>query len=100
MSNSDTLAKVGSSEGLGLDPERYDLYEDVISRLRFEHMTRAEQHEQLKRIEAAERERCATLCRDKAAEWLKRADAGDMQRDTARHASIAAGQIEAAILKA
>ena len=48
---------------------------------------------------AAERERCAKVCRDKATEWLNRADAGDMSRDTARHANIAAGQIEAAILK-
>lgn len=49
---------------------------------------------------AAERERCAKACRDKAAEWLKRADAGEMPRDTARHANIAAGQIETAILRA
>jgi len=44
-----------------------------------------------------ERERCAKICSQKAEEWMKRADAGDMNRDTARHANIAAGQIEMAI---
>jgi len=46
---------------------------------------------------AAERERCAKLCAQKAEEWMARAEAGNMNRDTARHAHIAAGQIEAAI---
>lgn len=40
-----------------LVPERYDLYEDVVVKLRFDPLTRAEQHAQLERVAAAERER-------------------------------------------
>lgn len=37
--------------------ERFDLYTDVIAKLRFEPMTRAEQHAQLERVAEFERAR-------------------------------------------
>lgn len=42
--------------------KRYDLYDDVISKLRFEQLTRVEQYRQLERIAAAEREACIAIC--------------------------------------
>lgn len=39
--------------------DRYDLFDDVIAKLRFEPLSRQEQHAQLERIVAAEREACA-----------------------------------------
>lgn len=48
--------------------DRHDLFEDVIAKLRFEPLSRQEQHAQLERIVAAEREACAVLA-DGFDEW-------------------------------
>lgn len=48
--------------GLGLLPERADLYDDIICKIRFDPLTRSEQYAQIERAVAAERERCAGVC--------------------------------------
>ena len=52
MDNQSIPANVGSNDGLGLAPGRADLYDDVIVRLKFDPLTRAEQYAQLDRIAA------------------------------------------------
>lgn len=43
--------------------KQYDLYEDVIVKIRFGgSVTKAQQHQQLARIAAAEREACIAIC--------------------------------------
>ncbi len=63
-----TPTRVGLSEGLGLAPERYglnghsyDLWYDVVDRMKAA-TTTAEQFAQIRRIMRAEREHCAQLC--------------------------------------
>ena len=46
------------------DDQWYDLFESVAANLRHGNLTRKQQHEELARIVAAERERCAKLCEE------------------------------------
>lgn len=82
---------------LWYDPETQQCSSMAPLRPTFEPMFDAED---LRAAVTAERERCAKVCRDKADEWLDRAHAGWIAEDTKRHALIAAGLIEAAILAA
>ena len=41
---------LGADAGALIEQERYDLFEDVIVKIRFERLTRKEQHDQLRRV--------------------------------------------------
>ena len=40
----------------------YDLFDDVITKIKFEPLSRQQQYNQLERILKAEREECAKIC--------------------------------------
>ena len=61
MNNETTPGNVRANTRLGRVPERADLYDDVIVRLKFDRLTREEQFAQLDHIVAAERERWAQV---------------------------------------
>ena len=89
--SSNPPANVGSNDGLCQVEKRADLYDDVISLLKFGGpMTRAEQYAQLDRVVAAERERCAELCEgareaaSHSSDGLKRAGAMSMATSCAK----------------
>jgi hypothetical protein len=73
MTTEATPGALGSNAKLGLDPERYglnghsyDLWYDVVERMKAG-TTTADQFAQIRRIMRAERERCAQI-----AEWAQR----------------------------
>ena len=50
-------------------PERADLYDEIVCRIKFEPLTRSEQYAQIDRAVAAERERCARAIEQYGGAW-------------------------------